>query len=91
MSGSMQGSSYKVASDIAKGYLNINMVMLKRTAPATIKSILFELRKELNSIRASIVPADDEEGIRDKNLKISRINSAMRLIDVYMRKNKLNR
>lgn len=89
MAGNLQGSAYKAAIDISRGYLSLNITMLKRIMPSHIKSIYFELRKELNILRASIVDQKDEEAVREKNLKISRIVAAMRLMDLYMRQNKI--
>ncbi len=91
MSSSLQGSFYKIATDVSKGYLQLNVQQLKKLPPASIKSLRFELQKELNGVRAAAVSPEDEELMREKNLKISRVISAMRLIDIYCRQNKIFR
>ncbi len=91
MSGRLQGSFYKIASDISKGFLLINIQQLKKLPPSSIKSLHFELQKEMNSVRGTVISPENEELMREKNLKISRLVSAMRLIDVYCRQNKIKR
>jgi hypothetical protein len=69
-----------MARQIAEGYTLVTAVTLKRLEKQQLKSLEFELDKELRSIRAEAVDLSDLPTLQMRNRRISRIDGALRVI-----------
>lgn len=75
------GSAYGMARDVGEGYILLNANMLRRLAGDELKQLRFEIDRLLTSLRAELPPADDSQAIQGRNRKISRLNSAVSMIN----------
>ena len=82
-------SSYRTVKEIADGYIAINPVYLKKFSPGTLRVIHRELHKKMISVRAERTDFADIKQVRDRNLKMSRINNAIRMIQAYCKERKI--
>jgi hypothetical protein len=78
------GSAYAMARDMGEGYILLNSTMLRRLAGDELKQLRFEVERLLTSLRAEQPAADDSQAIQGRNRKISRLNSAITMINNQM-------
>jgi len=74
------GSAYAMASQIAKGYLLVTPIVLRRLTRADLNQLQFELQKIMTEERSSQPPQDDTQALKARNRKISRISNALQVI-----------
>ncbi|HLG21013.1 MAG TPA: hypothetical protein VI895_14520 [Bdellovibrionota bacterium] len=86
----LDGSPKKFAQDIAAGLISLNRIMLKRYTPPDIKQMITGLINIQKELRTEAVPAGDFQALKDKGMKMQRVNSAMMAIRGYTKENKLN-
>jgi hypothetical protein len=77
----MGGSAYAMARDIAEGLILINANSLKKFTPGELKQLQFELDKAQKESRAEQPAGDDTQAIQKRGRKLSRITSAMQMIN----------
>jgi hypothetical protein len=82
-------SSFRTVQEISEGYIAVNPVYLKKFAPGTLRVIHRELHKKMISVRAERTDYADIKQVRDKNLKLSRLNHAIRIIQAYCKERKI--
>lgn len=80
------GNPLSLARDVAEGYFSINPVQLKNYTPADMKIILNSLNQILREVRSEQIPPEEVMTIKQKNMKISRLNNALMLIQNHCRK-----
>jgi hypothetical protein len=85
----MEGSPKKWAHDISEGLLSVNAVSLKRVPPPDMKLMWVNLQGVLKEVRAIAVPEGDFAALKAKNMKMTRLNQAMMILNAYARKNKV--
>jgi hypothetical protein len=85
MANFLGGSAYAVSRDIAEGYVLLSAVLLKGFSPAELMQLRQQLEKVQREIRADQPASDDVQAIQKRGRKISRISSALLVLDT-MRK-----
>jgi len=86
MSNFMGGSAYAMSRDIAEGYVLLNSTLLKKFSNAELAKLRQELEKVQREIRADQPPLDDIQAIQKRGRKISRISSALLILDTLRRR-----
>ena len=74
------GSAYAMASQIAKGYLLVTPIVLRRLTRGDLNQLQFELQKIMTDERGKQPPQDDTQALKARNRTISRINNALQVI-----------
>jgi hypothetical protein len=74
------GSAYAMASQIAKGYLLVTPMVLRRLTRADLNQLQHELQKIITDERANQPALDDTQALKARNRTISRINNALQVI-----------
>ena len=82
----MGGSPFAMARDIVAGYITLNSTSMKRLTPPELSQLRFELEKVQNSIRCEQLAQDDQEALQFKNRRLSRLTSALRMIEFGQKK-----
>lgn len=70
-----------VAKDIADGFFFLNPLVLKKFDPETIKSLHFQIRKIQVEIRGEKFPQHDTLKLRQRNMRLQRIHSALIVLE----------
>lgn len=79
--GSFQGGSAPaMARQICDGFTLVSQVSLKRLSLEQMTSLEFELDKRLRETRGEPVDLEDQPSLQARNRRISRIESAMRVL-----------
>ena len=78
------GSAYAMARDVGEGYILLNQNLLKRMAPDELKQLRFEIERILTGVRSEQHPIDDSLAIQVRNRKLSRLNSAVSMINTQI-------
>ena len=69
-----------VAKDIADGYVFVNPVYLKKFDQETLKKLMAGVQRVMILVRNEKFPTGDVEGIRRRNMRLSRLNNAGTII-----------
>lgn len=72
----MANPAWKVASDVAEGFLLISPVVLRRYQLHEVDALQKELEKLSRELRGTVVGPDDAEAFQAKNRKLLRISQA---------------
>ena len=70
-----------MARDVSEGYVLLNSTLLKRMGVEELRQLRFEIDRLLNTHRAEQIPADQPQALQGRNRKISRLNSAVSMIN----------
>ena len=77
----MGGSAYAMSRDIAEGYVLLNATLLKSYTESELMQLRQQLEKVQREIRADQPATDDVQAIQKRGRKISRISSALLILD----------
>ncbi len=80
------GSAYAMSKDIAEGYVLLNANLLKKFTDMELAQLRQQLEKVQKEIRAEQPPQNDVQAIQKRGRKISRISSALLILDTMRRK-----
>jgi hypothetical protein len=83
------GSAYAMARDMGEGYILLNSTMLKRMTGEELKQLRFEVERILSTLRSDQPSLDDMLALQTRNRKISRLNSAISMINNHIHTNRL--
>jgi len=78
------GSGPAMANQIAGGYCLLSAATLKGFLPGELQLLRFELDKLLRNVRAEVPPQDDALAQQARNHKISRLSSAVQVVQHQM-------
>jgi poly-gamma-glutamate capsule biosynthesis protein CapA/YwtB (metallophosphatase superfamily) len=78
------GSAYAMSRDIAEGLILVNANTFKKFTPGELKQLSFELDKVQKEARAEQPAGDDTQAIQKRGRKLSRITTAMNIINSTM-------
>jgi hypothetical protein len=84
MSSFIGGSAYAMASQIAEGYLLLNHTHLKKLNKGDLGTLQHEINKALMDARGNQPPLDDVAAQQQRNRKISRLTSALTMVQHRM-------
>ncbi len=80
----LQGKNLElVAKDIAEGYVFVSPMFLKKFNQEVLKKLLASVSKTMNLIRNEKFPTGDIEGIKRRNMRLSRLNNASTVIKYF--------
>ena len=82
-------SAYRTVREVATGYITINPIYLKKFSAGTLRVINRELLKASIAVRAEKTDYNDIKLVRDKNMRLSRINHAMKIIQEFCKERKI--
>ena len=77
------GNPRKLAYDVAQGFQQFTPATLRAYNLEELKVLLFNLNIVLREVRASQVPLEDIDALKDKNVKIRRLNQSINTIQSY--------
>jgi hypothetical protein len=72
----MANPAWKVASDVADGYVSLNPVVLKKYEKHEVDALLKELEKLTRDTRSQVVPQDDSEASATRSRRLLRLSQA---------------
>jgi hypothetical protein len=78
------GSAYAMARDVGEGFVLISPVLLKRMTDEELRQLRFEIDRILTGIRSEQYPMDDQNALGNRNRRISRLNSAVAMINNWL-------
>lgn len=78
------GSAYAMARDVGEGYILLNTNLLRRMTAEELRQLRFEVERLLTAIRGDQPSLDNMMAIQTRNRKISRLNSAMFMINAQI-------
>jgi hypothetical protein len=76
----MGGSAPAMAGQIADGFILLSSANLKGFLPADLQLLRLELDKLLRTARSEVPPQDDALAQQARNRRISRISSAVQVV-----------
>jgi len=80
------GSAYSMSRDIAEGFVLLNANLLKKFTGAELAQLRQQLEKVQKEVRAEQPPLDDVQAIQKRGRKISRISSALLVLDTLRKR-----
>lgn len=86
----ISGSPKKMAQDIAEGYQYLTEANLKKYDVQDLRTIINNLQIVMRELRSEQVPLEDVMAIKEKNMKMSRVNQTITLIQAYAKKRGLH-
>ena len=72
-----------VARDIGEGFVFVSPIFLKRFNQDILKKLLVSVNKTMHLIRNEKFPTGDVEGIKKRNMRLSRLNNASTIIKYF--------
>jgi hypothetical protein len=72
-----------VAKDIAEGYVFVSPIFLKKFNQDILKKLLVSVNKTMHLIRNEKFPTGDVDGIKRRNMRLSRLNNAGTVIKYF--------
>ena len=78
-----------IAKDVAEGYLFLNPLVLKKLEPSAYKRLHHELKKAQNEIRGENFPLHDTQAIRQRNMRLQRLHSALTILEHTAKEKKI--
>ena len=82
----ISGNPKKLAQDIANGFNSLSPPILRKYTPADLQIILSNLTLVQREIRQVQVPLEDVPLVKEKNMRISRLNQALMVLRSYCKK-----
>ena len=80
------GSAYAMSRDIAEGYILLYATLLKKFSAAEIAQLRHQLEKVQKEVRSEQTPQNDVQAIQKRGRKISRISSALLILDTLRKR-----
>jgi hypothetical protein len=77
------GNPKKLAHAVAQGFQQFTQAILRAYTAEELKVLYFNLNVVLREIRGTQVPLEDMENLKDKNVKIRRLNQAISTIHSF--------
>jgi len=72
-----------VARDIAEGYVFVSPIYLKKFDHEVLKKLMAAINKVLTLVRNEKFPTGDVDGIKRRNMRLSRLNNAATVIKYF--------
>ena len=87
----MGGSAPAMARQVCDGYTLLSQATLKRLELPQMQELEFEVEKRLRESRGEIPDQTDLDAIRERNRRISRIESGLRVLRHTMQQRRMGR
>lgn len=75
--------AWKVAEDVAEGYVTLNPVVLKKYALAEVNALAVELERVTRETRSQVLPSDDSEAAQKRNRRLLRLSQASLVLQTH--------
>ncbi|KIH77995.1 hypothetical protein SAMN05660860_02336 [Geoalkalibacter ferrihydriticus] len=85
----ISGSPAKLARDIADGYLSLTPPVLKQYTPAELKTILNHIALVGRDLRQEKISIEDVPAIKNRNMKLSRLNQNSTVLRAFCKKHRI--
>jgi hypothetical protein len=85
----MGGSAFAMARDVGEGYILLNQTTLRRMTGEELKQLRFEIERILTALRSEQPSLSDVNALQTRNRKLSRLNSAVSMINNQMQTQRL--
>ncbi len=72
--------AWKIAADVADGYLTLNVVMLKKFSPGEITAVAAEIDRAMREARSQVIPVDDQDATQKRNRRLLRLSQAATIL-----------
>ena len=79
----IEGNPKKYAEDISYGLVSLNKAVFKKYTPQDLKIILSNLQVVLRDVRAQFVEQANFDAVKEKNIRMQRINQAIMILSSY--------
>lgn len=90
MASGARGKSIKaLIRDVAEGYVAVNPLFLKSFEPELLRDFFHEISKIQIDIRSEKFPTRDVLAIRNRNVKLQRLYSAVMIIRNFARERRI--
>jgi hypothetical protein len=86
----LDSSPKKFAEDVAAGLQIISRATLKKYNPVEVQKIMTGLETVSRDIRSNPIESGDYEGLKQKGMKMQRIQNAMLVIRTWMKEQRMN-
>lgn len=83
------GNPKKMAVDIAAGYLTISVARLKGVPVAEIRVLLQNMMIVARELRAEQIPLENIPALKQRNMKLSRLNNTETMIRAWCKKRRI--
>ena len=80
-----------MARQVCDGFLLLSPVVLKRLDLNQMEQLQFEMDKRLRETRAEPMDLDDQEGVQQRNRRLSRIEGGLRTLRHAMQQRRMGR
>ena len=87
----MGGSAPAMARQICDGYVLLSPVMCKRLDIKQMETLEFELDKRLREARSEPMDLEDQDGLKLRNRRLSRIENGLRTLRHAMQQRRMGR
>jgi len=87
----MGGSAPAMARQVCDGYILLSPVILKRLDIPQMGLLEFEMDKRLRETRSAPVDLEDQDGIKDRNRRLSRIEGGLRTLRHAVQQKRMGR
>lgn len=86
----VRGKSLKALTfDVAEGYVAVNPIFLKSFEPDQLRDFYKEISKSQAEVRTEKFPVKDTAAIRNRNLRLQRLYSAVMIIRNFARERRI--
>ncbi|KAA0250255.1 hypothetical protein FBQ97_06035 [Acidobacteria bacterium ACD] len=75
--------AWKVAEDVAEGYVTLNPVVLKKYTLSEVNALAVELDKVSRETRSQVTPSDDSDAAQKKNRRLLRLSQATLVLQTH--------
>ena len=80
-----------MARQVCDGYILLSPVILKRLDVSQMEKLQFEMDKRLRETRAEAMDLEDQEGLQQRNRRLSRIEGGLRTLRHAMQQKRMGR
>jgi hypothetical protein len=87
----MGGSAPAMARQVCDGFILLSPVILKRLDIKQMELLEFELDRRLRDARAEPMDLEDQEGLQQRNRRLSRIEGGLRILRHAMQQRRMGR
>jgi len=85
------GSAPAMAKQVCDGYTLLSTTVVKRLDIGQMQQLEFEIEKRLRETRGEPMDLSDQDSLAQRNRRISRIESALRVLRSSMQKRRMGR
>ncbi len=85
----IRGNPLALAKDIAEGYITVNPLLFKKFRESDYQELYHHLIKVQKMVRAEAPPLTDHAGVRQRNMRLQRLNTSLMVLRYHCKKLKI--